>query len=521
MLYGATQHNPVSTFIREIPEEHVHAEGIGSASASARPPHAATATDERLARAAAHRERRARVRRGRAARSRRCSPRLRRYTAGDVVEHKTFGRGVIARGQGRQARHRLRRRHGYEDTAGGVRAPAQAGRLTDCRLEGRSSWALYSSSVTQSGQRLDLLRDRVRPPEEPDRPVATSTCRAPGPAAAGVRRGCSTASASRTPLELSPRAHAGRRRHDDRRGDRRPGRHAARRRLDAVRAWRARPARRRGRRGARTRRRSRRWRAATSRTSTPSGFAGRPVKVGRLVDDARRATLLAGSPDGELDGSVLHRSHGAGDDGRPHPARRHGHRRRPAPQPAARDRVGSACLIVTGGAAPAADVLEAADARGCAVIATEHGTYAAARLMDLAHAVSEIMETDVLTVEPDTLLTEAAEDLFASPQREAPVDGRRRTSRRSADPHERGARREAPCHPRRPQRGGPVRRRCRGSRRRRDPGPPSDRGHRDRHADHVHGRSPWEPPPRSWRHATATWTPIRRCRWPACCCRPC
>jgi manganese-dependent inorganic pyrophosphatase len=37
------------------------------------------------------------------------------------------------------------------------------------------------------------------------------------------------------------------------------------------------------------------------------------------------------------------------------------------------------------------------------------------------------METDLFTVEPDTLLSEASEDLFASPQREAPVvdaDGR-------------------------------------------------------------------------------------------------
>jgi manganese-dependent inorganic pyrophosphatase len=89
-------------------------------------------------------------------------------------------------------------------------------------------------------------------------------------------------------------------------------------------------------------------------------------------------------------------------------------------QPLAID-AGAACVVVTGGAKPAPDVLETARARGCAVISTPHDAYAAARLMDLAHAVTEVMETDVLVVEPDTLLTEASEDLFASPHREAPV----------------------------------------------------------------------------------------------------
>jgi manganese-dependent inorganic pyrophosphatase len=65
--------------------------------------------------------------------------------------------------------------------------------------------------------------------------------------------------------------------------------------------------------------------------------------------------------------------------------------------------------------------LRLAKQRGCAVISTRHDAFAAARLLELAHAVSEIMETDLLIVEPDTLLSEASEDLFASPQREAPV----------------------------------------------------------------------------------------------------
>jgi manganese-dependent inorganic pyrophosphatase len=82
---------------------------------------------------------------------------------------------------------------------------------------------------------------------------------------------------------------------------------------------------------------------------------------------------------------------------------------------------GAACVVITGGAEPAAEVVRLANDHGCAVISTGHDAYAAARLVELAHAVSEIMETELLTVEPDTLLAEATEDLFASPQREAPV----------------------------------------------------------------------------------------------------
>jgi manganese-dependent inorganic pyrophosphatase len=150
------------------------------------------------------------------------------------------------------------------------------------------------------------------------------------------------------------------------------------------------------------------------------GFAGRPVTVGRLVT-ALDGRLRVGSPDGELSGSVLI---GAMEPetmaGRIHAGDTVilGDRRRS--QPLAIES-GAACLIVTGGSEPAPGVLESAEAHGCAVITTDHGTYAAARLMDLAHAVSEIMETDILMVEPDALLSEAAEDLFASPQREAPV----------------------------------------------------------------------------------------------------
>lgn len=157
-----------------------------------------------------------------------------------------------------------------------------------------------------------------------------------------------------------------------------------------------------------------------------SGFTDRPVAVGRLIEtlDGR---LLAGDADALLSGSVLIGAMepsstvarvSAGD------TVIVGDRRRTQPMVL---EAGAACLVVTGGSAPADEVLALARERGAAVILTPKDTYAAARLMDLSHAVSEVMETDILTVEPETLLSEAAEDLFASPFREAPVvdaDGR-------------------------------------------------------------------------------------------------
>jgi manganese-dependent inorganic pyrophosphatase len=151
-----------------------------------------------------------------------------------------------------------------------------------------------------------------------------------------------------------------------------------------------------------------------------SGFTGRAVGVSRLVD-ALDGVLLAGDPEAQLAGGVLI---GAMEPETmaaaisPGDTVVLGDRKRS--QPLAIE-AGAACVVVTGGATPADDVLAVAREHGCAVISTPHDAYAAARLMDLAHAVSEVMETDVLVVEPETLLTEASEDLFASPHREAPV----------------------------------------------------------------------------------------------------
>ena len=89
-------------------------------------------------------------------------------------------------------------------------------------------------------------------------------------------------------------------------------------------------------------------------------------------------------------------------------------------QPAAVE-AGVALLVSTGGFSPAADVVELAREHGTALLVTPHDTYSAARLISLAHAVGDLMDTDVLMVGPETLLSEAAEDLIASAHREAIV----------------------------------------------------------------------------------------------------
>ena len=82
---------------------------------------------------------------------------------------------------------------------------------------------------------------------------------------------------------------------------------------------------------------------------------------------------------------------------------------------------GSSLLISTGGFVPAEETVALARSRKAAVLVTPHDTYSAARLVALAHPVGDLMDTEVLTVGPETLLAEAAEDLIASPHREAVV----------------------------------------------------------------------------------------------------
>jgi manganese-dependent inorganic pyrophosphatase len=150
------------------------------------------------------------------------------------------------------------------------------------------------------------------------------------------------------------------------------------------------------------------------------GFEGLPVTVGRIAR-ALDGRLLEGDAATALSGGVLI---GAMEPDtmlgyiRPGDTLILGDRRRT--QPLALN-AGVACLVVTGGAAPDAEVIALARERGAAVITTEHDTYGAARLVNLGHSVESLMDADVLSVDPDTLLSEVAEDLVDSVHREAIV----------------------------------------------------------------------------------------------------
>jgi manganese-dependent inorganic pyrophosphatase len=82
---------------------------------------------------------------------------------------------------------------------------------------------------------------------------------------------------------------------------------------------------------------------------------------------------------------------------------------------------GAACLIITGGAEPDRGVVALASECGAAIISCAHDTYAAARLVNLGHSVSGVMDSSPLLVGPDALLAEVAEDLMESTHREAVV----------------------------------------------------------------------------------------------------
>jgi len=156
------------------------------------------------------------------------------------------------------------------------------------------------------------------------------------------------------------------------------------------------------------------------------GFSEMPVTVGHLAH-VLDGEVLVGDESMKLAGSVLI----AAMEPETMAARIHagdtlilGDRRRT--QPMALD-AGVACLVVTGGFTPKADVLESARRLGSAVVVTPHDTFATARLVNLSHTVEGVMDTSMLLVEPDALLSEVVEDLVDSPHREAVVvdaDGR-------------------------------------------------------------------------------------------------
>jgi len=153
---------------------------------------------------------------------------------------------------------------------------------------------------------------------------------------------------------------------------------------------------------------------------TLRGFENMPTTVDAMAR-AIEGEVLEGDPAAEIRGNVLI--------GAMEPTTMLGYIRpgdvlivgdRVRTQPMAID-AGVVCLVITGGARPDADVLEAARKNGAAVITTFKDTFAAARLVNLAHRVADLMDPNVLYVEPDTLLAEATEDLLAGPHREAVV----------------------------------------------------------------------------------------------------
>jgi DNA helicase II / ATP-dependent DNA helicase PcrA len=95
MLYGATQHNPVSTFVREIPESEINAQGIGSAEFE----RAAAARGDRYRRSGWREPQRSegggRIYGSGGPRREPVQAPASSYSAGDIVEHKTFGRGRV------------------------------------------------------------------------------------------------------------------------------------------------------------------------------------------------------------------------------------------------------------------------------------------------------------------------------------------------------------------------------------------------------------------------------------------
>ena len=150
------------------------------------------------------------------------------------------------------------------------------------------------------------------------------------------------------------------------------------------------------------------------------GFTGRPVEVGMLAR-VLEAEIVAGDSGTMLGGDLLI---GAMEPDtmltyiKPGDTLIVGDRLRTQPMAI---EAGVACLIITGGAHPDADVVALAREREATVMVTAYDTYSAARLAALSHRVGDLMETSVLLVEPDMLLAEATEDLLASPHRDAVV----------------------------------------------------------------------------------------------------
>lgn len=82
---------------------------------------------------------------------------------------------------------------------------------------------------------------------------------------------------------------------------------------------------------------------------------------------------------------------------------------------------GASCLILSCGARPSGELLSLAEQKGAAIACSAHDTYTTTRFATLAQTIDAYVDTGALTLNADTLLKEATEDLLASPLREAVV----------------------------------------------------------------------------------------------------
>lgn len=85
-------------------------------------------------------------------------------------------------------------------------------------------------------------------------------------------------------------------------------------------------------------------------------------------------------------------------------------------------RARAACLVVTGGAFPTEAVIEMARELGTAIIVTPYETYATARLINLSLPAETLLERDMMTVSPESLINEITGDLLRSPHGAALVN---------------------------------------------------------------------------------------------------
>jgi len=75
---------------------------------------------------------------------------------------------------------------------------------------------------------------------------------------------------------------------------------------------------------------------------------------------------------------------------------------------------GISCLIITGNFEPSANVQRLAQDKGSAIIISPHDTFATARLINLSVSALQMLDTDVLTVNPDALVRDIGPDLVES-----------------------------------------------------------------------------------------------------------